>query len=303
LAFIVVLALSAITPTSADAFHGLSRDSFRRDGLMHFNDGNCSGCGEPQIVNITIGPDVTIQICNWPLVPSWMGAFSIGMIGGVVIWRLGPRVVGSRSYAVSYFTYAVMMTSGLVVHCLFTVECENGEQPGLAYLNWAMLDAILTSTIAASFLFNGLIDMGYISEDSKKSWIALGIVFAAIVVGYYAWGNFEVMYMGVILVCCGLYLPIQLYRICTSGTFAGWQYFMLAGLVGGLSFSVVFLNTLACYFCQIFGPWFAESTWYYGADVSMFFMLKYVLASRPTGQGVARGDQGPAYAPVQFVSL
>jgi len=252
-----------------------------------------------------MSPGVTIQICNWPLVPSWVAAFAIGMISGVVCWRLGPHVVGSRFYAVSFFTYAVMMTGGLVMHCFFTVECENGAKPSYAYLNWILTTATLTSTIAVNFLFNGLVDIGYVSEDSKKPWIAFGLCFCALAFAYVFWGNLTVLYNDVIFVCCGLYLPIQLYRIFNSGTCAGWQYLTLAGVTGAIGFAIEVVNPLACYLCLLFGPWIQETAWYYCADLAMFFMLKYFLASRPATRAgpLPPRDDGLAYAPLQLVPL
>ena len=37
--------------------------------------------------------------------------------------ELGQTVVGSLAYSLTYAMYAVMISSGLVVHCLFLVEC------------------------------------------------------------------------------------------------------------------------------------------------------------------------------------
>ena len=52
-----------------------------------------------------------------------MLAVVIGVVGGASLCRLGPSITGSLSYAVTFFLYATMITSGLFVHCLFLVEC------------------------------------------------------------------------------------------------------------------------------------------------------------------------------------
>lgn len=52
-----------------------------------------------------------------------MLAVVIGLVGGARVHQLGPTVPGSLSYSVTFFMYAVMITSGLFVHCLYLVEC------------------------------------------------------------------------------------------------------------------------------------------------------------------------------------
>ena len=50
-------------------------------------------------------------------------AVFIGLYFGTKFISLGEHVTGSLAYAITYFMYAVMISSGLVVHCLFLVEC------------------------------------------------------------------------------------------------------------------------------------------------------------------------------------
>ena len=58
------------------------------------------------------------------VVPSWVLAVLIGVVGGVRLSPLGHRSSSSLSYSLTFFLYAIMITSGLFVHCLFLVECE-----------------------------------------------------------------------------------------------------------------------------------------------------------------------------------
>ena len=97
---------------------------------------NCSCDFHPAVV--TLGP---LSICDAPgnpyiynyifisclVVGAWLLAVTIGVVGGAKLWSLGPSVVGSFSYSLIFYTYAVMISSGLVVHCLYLVEC--GVQP------------------------------------------------------------------------------------------------------------------------------------------------------------------------------
>ena len=61
------------------------------------------------------------------VVGAWLLAVTLGVVGGAKLLQLGSKVVGSFSYSLIFFTYAVMISSGLVVHCVYLVEC--GVQP------------------------------------------------------------------------------------------------------------------------------------------------------------------------------
>jgi len=98
-----------------------------------------------------------------PVVPSWVLAVIVGLCGSYKLYHLSPAVTGSLSYAITFAMYALMITSGLFVHSLFLVEC--GQAPvSQAYIDLAKLDAGLTSSIAISFLYNGLIDLKILPE-------------------------------------------------------------------------------------------------------------------------------------------
>lgn len=119
------------------------------------------------------------------VVPSWVLAVVIGIVGGLRLKQLGPSIPGSLTYSFTYFTYAVMITSGLIVHCLFLVECgaapvtevqiivhlcHSMQQYILqGYIICAYVDASLTACIAISFAFNGLVDLGIIKERKPYS--------------------------------------------------------------------------------------------------------------------------------------
>lgn len=60
------------------------------------------------------------------VVPAWLLAVVIGVGGGNALQRLGPSVTGSFSYSITFFMYAAMITSGLITHSLFLVECGAG---------------------------------------------------------------------------------------------------------------------------------------------------------------------------------
>ena len=144
------------------------------------------------------------------VVPSWVLAVLIGVVGGVRLSPLGHRSSSSLSYSLTFFLYAIMITSGLFVHCLFLVECEaaapskvgrrmrgrqRAKEGGVvlvclydcicvclslslllplphplflcqAYFSMAILDASLTSCVAVSFIFDGLVDLDLLEQRS-----------------------------------------------------------------------------------------------------------------------------------------
>lgn len=61
------------------------------------------------------------------VVPSWVLAVVIGICFSGKFYGLGRQVTGSLTYSITYLMYAIMITSGLVVHSLYLVEC--GARP------------------------------------------------------------------------------------------------------------------------------------------------------------------------------
>ena len=82
--------------------------------------------------------------------------------------------------------YATMMTSAFILHSVFTVECGQAVPPNQVKLYYivSIADATLTSSIAISFMFNGLVDMEWVSEKNKFAWFVMIVIDGAIMVGY-----------------------------------------------------------------------------------------------------------------------
>lgn len=119
------------------------------------------------------------------MVPSWLLAVALGLLFSIRFASLGPNVTGSVSYAFTFALYGIMITSGLVVHCIYLVEC-GGEPVSEVRGRWlcvcvciynivgclqgfsvfGKIDCSLTSSIAVSFLLNGLVDLRLIKDSS-----------------------------------------------------------------------------------------------------------------------------------------
>jgi len=237
---------------------------------------NCS-CSLPPIVHID-----RIQFCNPALGGAWLLAIGVGLIGGWSLLRMGSTAVGARSSAVSFLLFAIMMTSGFVVHSVFLVECGEplpAERVGM-YIAVALFDGILSSVIAMSFFFNGLVDLKVLDESKCHTWVSMILAYAGIAAAYIQGVNFEIVYVLLIAVGCGGYLLMQLLRMYIQDDARGIGWFLLAGTAGALTFAPVAIPQLSCILCEIFGGWIVEGQWYYGADIVMFLVCKYILATR-----------------------
>lgn len=102
------------------------------------------------------------------VIGAWLLAVFIGTAASYILTIRKSSSIGSLSYSITYFTYALMISSGFVVHCLFYVECK-AERPTPLFISFAQLDVSLTSCIAVSFFFNGLIDLELMSEKNKAA--------------------------------------------------------------------------------------------------------------------------------------
>jgi hypothetical protein len=151
------------------------------DGALHQDTSNCSCDTYPRVTTLFS----FFPVCNLPLVPAWILAVVIGVVGGWQLQWLGPSMLGSFSYSITFFMYAAMITSGLFVHCLFLVEC--GAAPTTeAYISTALIDASLTSCIAFSFIFNGLVDLRITPERSVFTELLMGVTYLAIFLVYFS---------------------------------------------------------------------------------------------------------------------
>ncbi|XP_065899752.1 uncharacterized protein [Dysidea avara] len=238
---------------------------------------NCSCDLHPAVVKF--GP---LLICDAPIVGAWLLAVTLGVVGGAKLLQLGSNVIGSFSYSLIFFTYAVMISSGLVTHCVYLVECgvQPPSTPGYRYAG--LLDASLTSSIAVMFLYSGLVDMKLIKE---RSIVSLLLLFSACGAIFYI--NFSQafpvlnVYKWSIEVCCGGYILIQAlllvqHGVCSSVIPITWL--SGAAISGGGSFYLLFWQY--CWLCQHLGPWSLQGVWYYGADVSMFFIFLFIWSTR-----------------------
>merc|ERR1711991_502491 len=96
------------------------------------------------------------------LIPTSIGAALIGIYCGLRLWR-GT----SKSSAVPFFLFALMMSEAGVTHCWARYFNEFGAQV------LRFVDVSLTSTIALAFGLIALVDIGRLSETNFLGWLFL----------------------------------------------------------------------------------------------------------------------------------
>lgn len=242
---------------------------------------NCSCDSHPEITHISaFNQSLSLDICNALLVPSWMLAVVIGTCFGVRFLELGRQVTGSLAYSITYLMYAVMISSGLVVHCLFLVECRV-QSPSQYFIDAAKIDASLTSCVAVSLAFNGLIDLKLLSERSYATMMTMAMFYGLIFYAYFSdVADSMDLYFNSILLGCSLYMLTQLIRLILDWSHTDWVEILFlvgAGIVGGSSLFLI--KKEACWLCKSLGPWSLEGVWYYGSDASVLLLGVYVWKS------------------------
>lgn len=85
------------------------------------------------------------------VVPSWGLAVLLGLFFGYKFFSFGQQVTGSLAYSLTYLMYAVMITSGLFVHCLFLQECEPRSNSQVSHGGFQGLWSAICGVFLSSF--------------------------------------------------------------------------------------------------------------------------------------------------------
>lgn len=225
------------------------------------------------------------------LIPTCILALIIGLYSSKRISELSKRFSTRWLYQLTFFLFGMMMTSAGILHCFLgdvqklsnILQDDNIDSFQCVQLLFAIIDVGLTTSIAVSFLFCGLCDVGFLDPKSKctrvlliSSYFVVFLLWTLGILNQWTW-TFHVLYLGVISVCCFIYLITQLCirsnRHALPSLFAGGLY----GAIGLLATSV-----FAQHICQAEGPLYSqligpEFIWFIFSDISMAFMFMYVI--------------------------
>lgn len=236
----------------------------------------CNSTCPPPAIRTLFG----IEFCNAALIPTWLLAVAIGLGGAhAVLTKVAKGVVGRISYSISFGTYAFMISSGFVVHCVYLLECGKVPADPNSYKIWLNIDAGLTSCIAMSFFWNGLVDLRVLSETKPVTYFLMLASYLTIFYLYiYTHTSPFYLYTLLILVTCGSWCLIQVFVLVKRGKYDGVQYALIAALAGFIGLELP--HILQCQLCALGMTWFLETFWYYASDLSVYLLIFYVLATR-----------------------
>lgn len=220
------------------------------------------------------------QICMFSptILPTCILALIIGMITSDSLAKVPGKFPSRWFYTLTFFLYGIMMTFAGILHCFIGDEQST---TALIPLIVAVMDVGLTSNIAISFLFCGLCDVGLFNAKAKATRYLLFICYIIIftlwtlgILNQWSW-TFHVLYLNVIVVCCGIYLFTQL---CLKSARRALPLMFVGGLYGSFGLAATYFADKVCasegpFWSQYIGP---EFIWFLFSDISVAFIYLYV---------------------------
>lgn len=246
-----------------------------------FDDSNSSSNSScPTRVQWCSNDSLGYQLCIYSptVLPTCILALIIGLTTSNSLAKIPGKFPSRWFYTLTFFLYGIMMTSAGILHCFIGDERATSD---LLNLFIAVVDVGLTSNIAISFLFCGLCDIGFFNPKSSATKYLLYLCYLIIftlwtfgIVNEWAW-TYHVLYDGVIVVCCGLFLLTQL---CLKSARRYLPIMFVAGIYGGLGLAATRFSDRVCdsegpFWAQYIGP---EFIWFLFSDFSVAFLYLYV---------------------------
>jgi len=214
------------------------------------------------------------------LIPLFIAAAIIGIVGFIKTRQLSTR--GHIVYSISFLMYAFMMTSAMILHCFIYIP----QGPlSLLTIVFSTIDAGLTSSIAISFFFNGLIDIGALKENTKTYMLMFTSYTAVFIAWLFAFiYNNQILtlilYFGVIAVACSFYIIFQIIKLIQRKSLKGFGWLFIAGITGGIGFICVFYGPVSLWLCLEFGNYFGPEFWWCAfSDIAVIGLEMYFSTS------------------------
>jgi hypothetical protein len=233
------------------------------------------------------------QLCieNPTLLPTCFLALLIGLFCSQRISQLSGKFSSRWFYHLTFFLYGIMMTSAGILHCFFAdqptlsdlLANPNADSIRFLHLLVAVIDVGLTTNIALTILFCGLCDIQFLNPKSICTRCLLLILYFFVfllwtlgILNDWNW-VYDVLYLGVISICCCTYLFTQL---CIKSNYRALPALFVGGLYGGMG--LIANSVGAEHICQSEGPFWSqyigpEFIWFLFSDISMAFIFIYVL--------------------------
>nr|AEN94437.1 hypothetical protein [Philodina roseola] len=240
------------------------------------------------------------QLCIYSptVLPTCILALIIGLTTSNSLAKIPGKFPSRWFYTLTFFLYGIMMTSAGILHCFIGDERATAD---FLTLFVAVVDVGLTSNIAISFLFCGLCDIKFFNPKATVTKYLLFICYFTIfalwtfgILNEWSW-IYHVLYDGVIVVCCGLYLLTQL---CLKAGRRSLPIMIVGGIYGALGLLATYFSDRVCesegpFWSQYIGP---EFIWFLFSDISVAFLYLYV---RRANEQNSADDQIQKY-PIDF---
>jgi len=220
------------------------------------------------------------------LVPLSLMALAIGVFAARNVFA--PKALSSQLYALSLFSYGLMMTSAMFADSLlggFMVEKPHDASSWAKFI-FGWIDMTLTSSIAVSLAFNGLSDLGLLDEDSRKARSVMALTYATIGAAW-LWAlwtlwelSFFVLYVGIVILGCATFLIAELVYLCrASSTSRGIAFLMACGMFGFAGLAMLFLYPPSL--CVLLTPLFGNNEWWFLlANCAIWCLYRYYVMNR-----------------------
>jgi len=165
-----------------------------------------------------------------------------------------------------------------------SILSAHGNPTDALHIITAVLDVGLTSSIAMSFFWDGLVDVGILSENIKL-YIMMGISYVAIFAAWFYtiinqwWDGFLYFYVYLIFFCCGVYCIMELVHLIQTRSATGLVWVFVAGVSGGLGLFAIYDVNWDYWLCDTLGCHFSgDFIWFFLSDVAMWCCYKYYMA-------------------------
>jgi uncharacterized membrane protein len=229
----------------------------------------------------------TIVVNGYPIEqPELLPFCLIALILGLT---LSKKAFEAKHHGYTMYSIVFAMTGIMMTFAGINDSILGDQTFGLTHLLAMIVDVSLTSSIALGFFFCGLIDIGWIKDKFSTIlvyFIGIFILFCIwtvslieMIEGKASQEDFNLIYNTTVGAGCGGWVLIQLIKIFGQSNYKGFEYFVLAGLSGGLPFVVLFNNDFTYWLCMTAGCISPMIFWFAGTDFAIYYIYKYYIAS------------------------
>jgi len=165
------------------------------------------------------------------------------------------------------------------------ILATNGNPNDWIHWFFGIVDVWLTSCVAVSFFFDGLVDIGVLNEERIATEVIMivsyaGLFLAWVFTFYYNWWiGFFYFYIMVVAICCGSYIAMETVHLFRAKSTKGLVWVAAAAVTGAIGLGAITFPSLDMWLCHHFGCHFGGNfLWFSLTDVAMYCCLMYYVA-------------------------